>query len=112
MSVEGRPLMALRKDLDTKLQGDKDNSYRQTQRPRTSGTQRNGKNYPTHEPMILLVKNKRRHQTIHKKLRPMPEDQSGPICALWITTIKRHPRPAMEIHRYGLHYGPARIKRI
>jgi len=49
---------------------------------------------------------------IPKELRHMSKDQSGPTRTLRIATIKRGPRSAMEINRYGLHYGPAEIRRI
>jgi len=65
-----------------------------------------------HQPRILLAKDKGRHQTIHKKLRHMSKDQSGPTCTLRIAAVKPSPRSTMEINRYGLHYGPTEIRRI
>jgi len=104
--------MVLRKHLDTKRRRNTNNSYHQTPQPLTSRTRRDGKNYRTHQPTILLAKHKRRHQTIHQRLRHMSEDQGGPTYTLRIATVKRGPRLTVEINSYGLHYGPAKIIRI
>jgi len=81
--------MVLRKDLDTKGRRDTNHSYRQTPRTPTSGTWRNSKNYRTHQPTILLAKDKRRYQMIHKRLQHMSDDQSGPTCTIRIGAVKR-----------------------
>jgi len=86
--MERQPFMISRKDLDTKRRRDTNSSYRQTPRPPTSRTWRDGKNYRTHQPTILVAKDKRRHQTIHKKLRDMSENQGGPTCTLRIAAVK------------------------
>jgi len=66
--MERRPLMVLRKDLDTKRRRDTNQSYRQTLQTPRSGTWQNSKNYRTPQLTILLAKDKRKHQTIHKEL--------------------------------------------
>src|ERR1700712_5340914 len=104
MPVEGRPLMVPREDMDTKQRRDKDSPYLKTPRTPTSGTRRNSQNYRTHQPTILLAKDKGRHQTICQKLRHMSTDKGGPTRAIWITTIKRSTCQTMEINHYGLHY--------
>jgi len=42
----------------------------------------------------------------------MSEDKGGPTCTLRVATVKQGPRATMEINSYGLHYGPAEIRRI
>ena len=111
MPVEGQSLMVPRKDLDTKRRKDTNHSYHQTPRIPTGGTRRNGENHQANQATILLAKDKRRYQKIHKAFRHMSEDQGGPTCSLRITTIKRRPRSTMEINSHGLHYGPAEIRR-
>jgi len=112
MPMEERPLMVSRKDLDTRRRRDTNHSYRVTSRTPTGGTWRNGKNYRTYQSTILLAEDKRRHQKIDKKLRHMSKDQGGPTCTLRIATVKRNPQSTMEINHYGLHHGPAKIRRI
>src|SRR6195952_5972937 len=102
--------MVPREDMDTKRRGEKDSPYLKTPRTPTSGTRRNGQNYRTHQPTILLAKDKGRHQTICKKLRHMLTDKGGPTCPIWITTIERSTRLTMEINRYGLHYRFTKIR--
>jgi len=88
ISMEGQLLRVSRKDLDTKRRRDTNSAYRQTPRPPTGRTRRYGKKYRTHQPTILVAKDKRRHQTIHKKLQHMSGNEGGPRCTLRITTVK------------------------
>jgi len=53
--------MVPRKDLDTKQRMNRETSNRQTPRTPTSRIQRDGKNYQTHQPTILLAKDKARY---------------------------------------------------
>jgi len=111
--MEGQPLKVSRKDLDTERRRDTNHSYHQTPRNPTSGIRWNGKNYRTHQPTILLAKDKTRYQTIEKrKLRHLSKNQGGPTCTLRTPAAKQDPRWTMEINRYGLHHGPAEIRGI
>jgi len=64
----------------------------------TCRTRGDSKYYRTDQPTILVAKDKRRHPTIHKRLRHISEDQGGPTCTLQIVTVKRGPdRPWKSI---------------
>jgi len=56
--------------------------------PLTSTTRRDGNNYRTHQPTILLGKDKRRYQKFHQNLPHMSENQGGPTCTPRIATVK------------------------
>jgi len=86
--MERQPLLVPSKNFDTKRRRNTNRSYRQTARTPTSGTWLNGKDDRTYQPTILLVKDKRRHQTIDKELRHMSKNQSGPTRTLRIATVK------------------------
>jgi len=112
MPIEGRPAVRFRKDLDTEQWRNTNDSYRKKLQPPTSGTQWDGKDYQTHKPMVVVAKDKRRHQRIHQKLPEMSEDHSGPTSTLEVIRIKWRTRPTMEINRCGLHYRPAKVRAL
>jgi len=112
MSMEGRPLIVPRKDLDTKRRRTTNNSYHKTPPLPTTRTGWNGKNYRTPQSTIILAKDKKRYQTIHNILGHMSENQDGPTGTLRNITVKWGPWSTVEINSDGLHYRAAESQTV